>query len=141
LIASVVPRTRRAKVGNAEDRHREDDVRHAAAENRNDADREQDAREREQHVADAHDDAVPPSLEVACEQAEYGADDRADRDRNETGRERDARANQDAAEDVAAERIDAEPMSKRWARVELVVVEEIFRVVGHDPRSEHCDDD
>src|SRR5205823_1170164 len=38
------------------------------------------------------------------------------------------------AEDVAPERIDAEPVLERWPRVERVVVEEVFGVERHDPR-------
>ncbi len=125
----------------AEHRNGHDDVRHAAAEDRDDADREQDAGEREQHVADPHDDPVPPAFLVAGDESEQRADDCADGHRQESRRERDPRAHQDAAEDVAAERIDAEPVLPRRARVERVVVEEALRVERDDPgrrdRDEH----
>ena len=94
---------------NAEDRHGDDDVGHAAAQDRDDADREQDAGEREQHVAQPHDHAVGPAFVVAGGKPEQRADDRADRDRDEARGKRDPRAHQDPAEDVAAERVDAEP--------------------------------
>ena len=62
LSASVLPRTRRANVGMLNTATATIDVRHAAAEDRDDADREQDAGECEQHVADAHDRCGPTSL-------------------------------------------------------------------------------
>src|SRR5206468_7128598 len=75
-IAAYEPGERR----NAEDRDRDDDVAYAAAEDSDDADGEHDAGKREQHVADAHDDAVPPALVVSRDEAHGRADDRADGD-------------------------------------------------------------
>ena len=124
----------------AEDRHRENDVRHAAAQDRDDADREQDAGEREEHVANAHDDPVPPAFEVAGRQTEDRTRDGADRDRDESRGQRYPRTHQDAAEDVATERVDAEPMLPRRPRVELVVVEITFGVVWNDPGRESRDE-
>ena len=125
----------------AEDRHRNDDVGHAAAEDRHDPDREKDAGEGEQHVADAHDDALRPSFVVSGDEAQHRADDGADGNRDEAGGQRNPRAHHDAAEDVASERIDAEPVLQRGQRIEAVVVEEILRVVRDDPRREDRDDD
>ena len=70
VSAAHQPRERR----DAEDGDRPDDVGHARAEDRDDADRQQDAGKGEQHVADAHDDAVPPAFEEAADQPEHGAD-------------------------------------------------------------------
>ncbi len=97
--------------------------------------RQQDAGKREQHVADAHHRCGPTSPRssrragpAACRSMAPIATE------TKPGRERDARAHQDAAEDVAAERVDAEPVRGRRAGIELVVVEEVLGVVGHDPR-------
>src|SRR5512143_2120687 len=120
----------------AEDGDGDDHVRHAATEDRDDADREQDPGEREQHVADAHDDPVGPALVEAGDQSEHGADERPVGDRDEAGGERDPRTHQDPAEDVAAERIDAEEVLPRRRRVEPVVVEIRLGVVRHHPRGD-----
>ena len=45
--------------------------------------REKDAGKGEQHVAQSHDGAVPPSFEVAGDQPEDGADEGADGHRDE----------------------------------------------------------
>ena len=68
-------------------------------------------------------DAVRPAFVVAGGEPEQRADHRADRDRDEARGERDPRAHEDPAEDVAPERVDAEPVLPRRRRVELVVVE------------------
>ena len=103
-------------------------------EDRDDADREQDAGERKQYVAQAHDDAVPPAFAIAGDQPQRRAEQGADRHRHEARGQRNARTHEDAAEDVAAERIDAEQVLERRPGVERVVVEEILGVVGDDER-------
>ncbi len=129
-VAAHQPREGR----NAEHRHGEDHVGHAVAQDRHDADRQQDAGKGEQHIADAHDDAVPPAFVVAGEQAEHRPDEGADDNRHEAGLQRDPRAHQDAAEDVAAERIDAEPVRGGRPGVERVIVEIVFRIERHQVR-------
>ena len=128
-VAANEPGKRR----NAEDRNGDDDVEHSAAEDRDDADRKQDPRKREEHVADAHDHPVPPAFVIPGDQSKSRADERPDGDRHEARGQRDSRAHQDAAEDVAPERVDAEPVLERGQRVQAVVVEEVFRVVRREP--------
>jgi hypothetical protein len=127
----VLPRTSRA---HAEDRNGHHHVGHAAAKDRHHAQGEQDAGKGEQHVGDAHHDAVPPAAVVAGQEAQRGADDGAEHHRKDARGQRNARAHQDAAEDVAAQGIDAEPVRCRRAGIDPVVVEEVLGVVGHDPR-------
>ena len=90
---------------------------------------------REQHVADAHDDAIPPAFEVAGERG---------RARCRSPRRRRPRRSPAVSEMRAPIRMRLK-MSRpsastpnqccqRRPRVELVVVEEILGVVRHDPR-------
>ena len=78
-----------------------------AREERDDAHGEQDRRDRHQAVHDAHDDAVEPA-DVAGDQADDEADGDADRRHRDADDQRHARAVDDAAVDVAAERVGAE---------------------------------
>ena len=126
--------------GDAEHRDRDDDVDHAAAKDRDDAQSEQDAGKGEEYVGNAHHDAVPPALVVTGKEAQRGADDPAECDGKEPGRQRDACPGDDAAEDVAPERINAQPVLPGWSLVEPVVVEEILRVVRDDQRCEDGDE-
>ena len=120
----------------AENRHGDDDVAHAGTENGNDADGQQNARKGKQHVGHAHHDPVPPAFVVTGEHAECGADERTGSDRDETGGQRDARAHQDATENIAPHGIDAEPVRCRGRCVQHVVVEKVFRVERHQPRGQ-----
>ena len=127
------------KRGHAEHGHGHDDVGHAAAQNRHHPQRQQDARKGKQHVRDAHHDAVPPAFVVPGQQAKGRADHAADHHRQEASGQRDACTHQDAAEDVAAQWIDAEPMHHRRAFIEPVVVEKAFSIVRNDVGRKHCD--
>ncbi|SUV70723.1 Uncharacterised protein [Bordetella bronchiseptica] len=124
----------------AEHRHRDNDVDHARPQDRHHADGQQHARERQQHVGNAHGDAFPPALVVARHQAHERADHGAHGHRQEAGGQRNSRAHDDAAEDVAAQRVHAQPVSGRRPGVQGVVVEEILRIERHDPGREDGDE-
>ena len=55
----------RAKIGTFDDGHGEDDLRQTATKEGDDPDREQDARNREQHVDEAHQDRVQLAADAA----------------------------------------------------------------------------
>ena len=82
------------------------------ARQRDDAHGEQDGRDRHQAVHDAHDDAVEPA-DVAGDQADDEADGDAEHGHRHADDQRHARAVDDAAVDVAAERVGAEAVHER----------------------------
>lgn len=128
-----VPAHEARERGHREDRHRHDDVQEAAPQNRHDPDREQNAGKREEHVRDAHHDAVGPAFVVTGEKPQHGADDGAREDTPQARHQREPRPRDDAAEDVAPQAVDPEPVHGRGAFVQVVVVEEVFGVVRDHP--------
>ena len=78
------------------------------AEHRHDRDAEQDGREREQRIVEAHDHRVDAAAEVAGRQAGRDADGGAEGDRDDADQERGATAEDDARQEVAAEVVGAE---------------------------------
>ncbi|KAI3491006.1 hypothetical protein L1887_45173 [Cichorium endivia] len=119
------------------DRNRNDNVRHAAAHDRHHGNREQNAGKSKQHVADAHDDAVPPAFVISGNEAQHGTDGRADQHREHPGGKRDLRPDQHAAKDIAPEGVHAEPVQHRRSVVQTVVVKIVFRIKRRHPRRNH----
>jgi hypothetical protein len=60
-----------------------------------------------------------------------GADHRAERHRKESGGKRDARPHHDAAEDVTAEGIHAEPVFGGRPGIQRIIIEIIFGIERH----------
>ena len=95
-----------------DDRDRDRRARRMRAEHGDDADRQQHHREGEEHVHEAHDDAVEPAAVVGGEKTERAAGDERDADRERAGGKRRAVAVEDAREHVAAELVGAEPVKR-----------------------------
>ncbi len=119
---------------NRKHRDRNDDVGHAAAHDRHHGNRQQNAGEGKQHVADAHDDAVPPAFVIAGDQPQHDPDCRADQHRKHPGGERNLRPHQHPAKDIPPERVHAEPVEHRGPVVQAVVVKIVFRIKRRHPR-------
>ena len=115
-------------------------------ENRDDADGEQHDGEGEEHVHDAHDDAVEPAAVIGGDETERSAGEKRDPDREQAGDERGAIAVEDAGQHVAAELIGAEPVQRRTARAGAsalrhgIVGREQRRPDGEDDLDRHQDD-
>ena len=75
---------------------------------------DQDRREGQHHVDQAHDPAVGARI-VGGQDAEHAAQQAADDDADQAQHQRVARAEDDAAQDVAAGIVGAEPVLRRWA--------------------------
>ena len=80
------------------------------AERADDDDRQQEARDRQEHVDEAGQHDVGPAAEEAGEQADQPADDDADHDGDERAGDRRRGAVHDAGEQVAAQVVGAEPV-------------------------------
>jgi hypothetical protein len=87
-------------------------------------------------VGDAPDDPVRPAAEEAGRDAREPAHPEDERYRKDGDREIEARRDDHAAEDVAAELVRAEPVSARGGLQRRRRVRS-KRVVGRDPGSEH----
>ena len=121
---SVEPRTVRAYCTQPGKRDREHEHRkgqrvvrvgkHRAAD-AVDQQRDQDRRERQHDVADAHDEGIDLAADKARQQAEADADDHRQHDRRQADEHRDARAVHDGREDVAALVVGAEQVLGRAA--------------------------
>ena len=120
---------------NGVDRDRDDRVGQAGAEHADDHDREQHARKGEQHVDQPHDHGVDAAADIARHDADRHADRHRERDREHAFDQRDARAVDDAREQVAAELVGAEPVlgRRRHQHVHQVV---LVGIVGRDQRRE-----
>ena len=96
-----------------DDRRGEHDVGHGVAQRGDDAHGEHEERKRHDRVRDAPDDAVRPAAVEAGDGPQRGAHEEG----GEHGRDRDAeiepRGHHDAGEDVAPERVGAEPVRAR----------------------------
>ena len=93
-----------------DDRGREHDVLDRVAERRDDAHGEHEQRECHDGVGDAADDAVDPAAEEAGGDAGEPAHQEDQRDRGDRDAEIEPGRDHDAAEDVAAELVGAEPV-------------------------------
>ncbi|MNO98774.1 hypothetical protein D3C76_905280 [compost metagenome] len=118
---------------NGKHRHGDDYVRHAAAHDRHHRDRQQNTGEGKQHVADAHDNAVPPAFVETGQQSQYRTDGRTDQHRENSRRQRDLRPHQYPAKDIAPQGIHAKPVHHRRAVIQPIVVEVIFGIERRDP--------
>ncbi len=98
------------------DAYRDHQVDHAGAERGDDGDRQQDARKGQQHIHEAHDDAVGAAPGVAGYQAQEHPNDHGDGHRHDAHRQRDAPAPEHARQDVSPEAVRAQQMpgSRGW---------------------------
>ena len=99
--------------GHKGDAQREDHVILSEAEQRDEHQCEQDAREGGDRVVDAHERLVDHAAEIAGEGTDEDSHARAEQNRAEGDEKRRADAAHDAAEDVAAEVIGPEQVAKR----------------------------
>ena len=120
-------------------------------EDRDDHDREQQARQREDDVHQPHDRDLGDAAREAGDEPERDADDDRQRDDRDADQERQARAVDEPRQDVAADRVGAERIRPRAAVLprrrlqERGVVGEVGRVgrehVGERRHQQHGDDD
>ena len=111
-----------------------------------DQQRDEDRREAELHVGDAHDDRVDEPAEIAADEAERDADRRGKQDARATDNERGAQAEDDGREHVAAQRIGAEQVAvahqahgtRRQPRIDHVGDGRIVGIVGRDEIRRRC---
>ena len=116
-IDSTSARTIRANCTQRVTRHHQDHVDQARPQREDDAHREQDVRDGEEHVHHAHDEGIGAAPVEAGEEAEGDADQAGERHRREADAERDPAAVEDAAQDVAPEVIGAERMLAQTPRL------------------------
>ena len=121
------------------DRGREHDVLHRVAERGDDAHREHEQRKRHDGVGEAPDDAVGPAAEKTGGDAGQPAHHEHQHDRCNRDAEIEPRRDDDAAENIAAELIGAEPVLRRW-RLQRQHRVARQRIVGHDRRTEQRGD-
>ena len=127
-----------------DDDQREHDVHHALAQHGEDHQRDQDRRERELQVDEAHDGGIGAAADIGGDQAERGADDAGDERGADTDAEGDAQAVEDAGEHVAALVVGAERVgvaggrcgTRRQAAVHDVELREVVGVLRRDQRGE-----
>jgi len=91
----------------------DDDVGHGVAERGDDAHGQHEQRKGHDGVGQAADDAVGPAAEEAGEGSGQSAEDAGDADRGDGDAEVEAGGDDDAREDVAAQRVGAEPVGQR----------------------------
>ncbi len=122
LFSTIVePRTVRAyctqlAARDREDQHEQRDVavrvaRQHGAGDAVDQQRDQDRRERELHVGDAHDEGVELAARVAGDEAQRDAEHDRERDRQQPDQERDAGTEHDRGEHVAPLVVGAEQVA------------------------------
>src|SRR6185369_1150328 len=131
-----------------DDGDREHGVRQPRAENGDHRDREQQVRQREHHVHQAHDGVLrPAAVGEAGDEAEEDADRERQADRHQADDERQARAVDEAREDVAADRVGAEDEDVaadggERRRAQRRVAELLARVVRRDDvREQRAEDE
>ena len=115
------------------DGDRDHRIHQAGAEDRNDHDREQQARQRQNNVHQPHDRDLDHATEKTGDQAEDRADDDRERDHRDADQERKPRAVNEAGKHIAADRVGAERIGERSALLPERRLEE-GRVVGEDRR-------
>ena len=109
-------------------------------ERRDHGDRNDDEREREQHVHEALDDLIDPPAEVRADDAKDEAERAPDDRRSEADEERGARTEKEPREYVASEVVGAEKMLRRGWR-EQVLERDRRRVVWGDAIREQRGED
>ena len=117
------------------ERYRRDQVGEAGAEYRHEIDGDDEVRKRPLQVDVAHDDVIEPAPEIARKHAERDPGDERDGDRGDADEQRHLRAHDDAAQEIAAEIVGAEPV--RPARRQQHVEGHGVGVVGRDQRPDH----
>ncbi len=126
----------------ADDDQGDDDVLQPKTNDRVDRQRQQDERERELDVGQAHQDQIQPAPEVPGQHPDRNADHRGQEDRHEADRQRDTRPKQHPVEDVPAELIGAEEVVGRQRRLEAGPEIGVVDRIGHQQRRQHrCEDD
>ena len=127
----------------ADHAEREDDVRQARPEDRDERDRQQDAGKRHQDVDRAADHIVHGAAEVAGDRAERHADERRHRHDGQADEERDARPRHETRQDVAPELVETERDATRLGgsrRCASVCAEGSYGVSdGPERRGQHGD--
>ena len=122
--------------GRVDDADRQHDVDERGAEHRGDRDRQQDRGEGEEDVHQQRERAVEPAAAVAGDQPEQHAERARDADRDHADLEGDARAVEQAAEDVAAELVGAEPVERGW-RLQARAQIDLERIERRPERGRH----
>ena len=131
LCARMEPRkaAQDRDLGDADGDHH---LREPGAEHGRDADRQEQAGDRERHVHYPHQDRVDDAAEEPRDPADHQADREADADGDEADQQRVARSVHDAAELVAPQTVEAEPVvARRVLRPEQPVVQALReRIIG-----------
>ena len=120
--------------------HRQHDVLHPRADDGDEQNGEQDAREGEHDVHRPHDEVVDPAAQIPADEAEQHAPERGDEHGEHPDEQRGARAVDDAAEHVAPEMVRPEGMGERRVferRLEI----RFYGVVGRDEGRQERDRD
>ena len=110
-----------------------------------DQQRHEDGREGDEHVGDAHDDAVDHTAEITGDQAEHDAEGGGEQHRADADQHRDAQAEQDDRDEVAALIVGAEQEARIAAihegRRNFHVHQRIGRDVARIHRRDHRGED
>ena len=117
------------------DRGGDDDVLHGVSEGRDDAHRQHEQRKRHDGIGDAADDAVGPAAEITGGNAGKPAHQEYQRHRRHRDEGIEPGCHDDAAENIAAELIGAEPVRRR-RRFQGRRSIRRQRIVGNDVRPE-----
>jgi hypothetical protein len=114
-------------------RKAQDDVAKAEPDDGVDRHRQQDERERELDVGDAHEHARGPALDESGDEPKCSAHQRRQHDRAAANEQRQPRAVQDAGEKIAAELIGAEHVAGSARRLEALREIGVERIVRGEP--------
>ena len=96
--------THQAREGwNGENGHGNDHVSNTAAQHSDHGYRQQYPRKGEQHIADSHDQSIPPAFVESRQQTQYRTNRRANKYGKDSCRQRDLRPNQHAAKDIPSQ--------------------------------------
>ena len=143
LVAALLEHLRAEHAGHAgdgADGHGDDGVDEAGTEHGGGDDHQEHAGDGLDDVQNAHDEVVDPAAVVARDGADRAADERCQGNGTDADRDGIARADDDAAEDVAPEVVAAEPVLGGGAGVDGQKVHGGV-VIGRDHRGEDGDDD
>ena len=88
---------------NGEDCDSNDDVSNATSQHRHHRNCQQNTRKGEQHIADAHNQPIPPAFVIARHQSQYRPYRRANKDGKDSRSQRDLRTDQHAAENISTQ--------------------------------------
>ena len=122
---------------NGENGHGDNHVRNAAAQHGDHGYRQQNAGKGEQHIADTHNQPIPPTFVVSRQQTQHCANRRANKHGKDSCRQRDLGANQHAAKDISSQRIDTKPVQHRRPIIQTVIIEVIFGIKWRQPASKN----